>query len=112
MRIAVLVGAALLCLTTGCDDSRVKNLEERMSVLEEKTHQLESEKAKSSEENVARQVKLENCVAEANAEFQKDVVSNGTKGRNGLYSVPVSIQSEMEKRKQGKIEECRLLYSK
>jgi hypothetical protein len=90
----------------------VKNLEERVSVLEEKTHQLESEKAKSSANNEARQLKLENCVDEANMEFQKDVVSNGTKGRNGLYSVPVPIQSEMEKKKQGKIEECRLLYSK
>jgi hypothetical protein len=112
MRIAMLTGALVLCLTTGCEDARIANLEKRVSQLEEKNRQLESNKEKSSEESTARQVKLENCVAQAEAEFQKDVVGNGTKTRNGLYSVPVPVQSAMESKKRGKIEECRLLYGK
>jgi hypothetical protein len=112
MKGVAVVGTALLCLNAGCQDSRVTNLEQRVNHLEERTRQLESERAKNSDEDAARRAKLENCVAEANADFQKNLVSNGAKARNGSYNVPVPVLTEMQGQKQGKIEECSLLYSK
>jgi hypothetical protein len=109
---AVVVVGAALCLSAGCQDTRVTNLEQRVKNLEDKARQLESERAKSSDGDAARRAKLEGCVAEANADFQKNLVGNGTKARNGSYNVPVPVLTEMQRQKQGKIEECRLLYSK
>jgi hypothetical protein len=112
MKNVVVAGAALLCLGAGCQDTRVTNLEQRVNRLDESVRRLELERTKSSADDAARRAKLENCVAEANTEFQRNVVSNGTKARNGSYNVPIPAITEMQKQKQGKIEECRLLYSK
>ncbi len=107
----VIAVAAALSLT-GCQDTRVTNLEKRVDHLEQSIHQLESERNKTADDDAARRAKLESCVAEANAAFERNMVSNGTKQRNGSYNVPVPVLSEMQRVKQGKIEECRLLYSK
>ncbi|SRR6266849_6573522 len=108
-----LCGALVLLLSlTGCRDTRVTNLEKRVDHLEQTIHQLEADRTKAADDDSARRAKLESCVAEANATFQKSMVSNGTKQRDGSYNVPVPVVSEMQRVKQGKIEECRLLYSK
>jgi hypothetical protein len=99
-------------LSAGCQDGRVTSLEQRVNRLEERTRQLEAEQNKGSEDDTARRAKLENCVAEADADFQSNMERNGTKARNGTYNVPVPLLTEMQRQKQGKIEECRILYSK
>lgn len=102
----------LLCMVAGCQDSRVPALEQRVKQLEERTRQLEAEETKNTNDDDVRRLKLENCVAEANADFQKNLENNGTKARNGSYTVPVPLLEQMQRQKQSKIEECRLLYSK
>ncbi len=101
-----------LFLLGGCQDSRVTDLEKRVEHLEKTTNQLEADRTKAADDDSARRAKLESCVAAANSAFQTDMVSNGTKQRNGSYNVPVPVMEQMERRKQGKVEECRLLYSK
>lgn len=92
---------------TGCQDSRVPSLEQRVSRLEQSVRQLESERVKSADDDSARRAKLESCVAQANATFDSNLVSNGTKNRSGTYSVSVPVLAEMQRQKQGKIEESR-----
>jgi hypothetical protein len=106
------VGMGLLCMIAGCQDSRVPALEQRLKQLEERTRQLEAERTKTSEDDAARRAQLEGCVAAANAEFDLSLSRNGTKQRNGTYSVPVVLLEQMQRQKQSKIEQCRLLYSK
>lgn len=102
----------LLLSLAGCQDARVTNLEKRFDHLEQTVHQLEADRTRVADDDSARRAKLESCVAEANAAFERNMVSNGTKQRNGSYNVPVPVLEQMERQKQGKIEECRLLYSK
>ncbi|SRR5713226_4268373 len=80
--------------------------------LEERTRQLEAERTKNANDYDIRRLKLEKCVSEANADFQKNLENNGKKARNGSYNVPVPLLEQMQRQKQSKIEECRLLYSK
>jgi hypothetical protein len=80
--------------------------------LEERTRQLEAERTKNANDDDVRRLKLENCVSEANADFQKNLENNGKKARNGSYNVPVPLLEQMQRQKQSKMEECRLLYSK
>ena len=104
---------AILALTTACQqDARLTSLEQRVSRLEQSARQFEAGRDKNAADESARRAKLESCVGEANAAYDRNIVSNGTKGRNGNYSVPVTVASEMNKLKQSKIEECKLLYSK
>ena len=102
----------LLLPLAGCQDNRVNNLEKRVDQLEQTVRQLEADRTKSADDDSARRVKLESCVADANATSQADTVSNGTRQRNGSYNIPVPVMEQMQRKKQGKIEECRLLYSK
>ena len=70
---------SLICLSLcGCQDSRVTNLEQRVNQLESKTRELESERNKSADEDATRRTKLEACVEEANADFQRNLVINGS----------------------------------
>jgi len=112
MKIVGIVGAAVLCLSLGCNDDRLTNLEQRMKQLEERTHQLEAERTKTSVEDATRRAKLEACVADANDDFQRNLERNGKKQRDGSFTVPVPTSEQMQRQRQGKIEECRVLYSK
>ncbi len=107
-----LFAVGLLSMIAGCQDTRVPALEERVKQLEERTRQLEAERTKSADNDAARRGKLESCVADANADFQRNLESNGTKAGHGSYNVPVPLLEQMQRQKQAKIEECRLLYSK
>jgi len=102
----------IIAASSGCQDSRLTALEQRVNRLEQSVSQLESERDRANNDESARRAKLENCVAEANAAFDNNLANNGTKARNGSYNVPVPVLAEMQRQKQGKIEECRLLYSK
>jgi hypothetical protein len=106
---------AVLCVVltvVGCKDQRVADLEKRVSALEDAAQQIQSDRDKSASDDAARRLKLEECVAGAEADFQRDVANNGSKARNDSYDIPVPALAEMQKRKQGKLQECALLYSK
>jgi septal ring factor EnvC (AmiA/AmiB activator) len=90
----------------------VPALEQRIDRLEQNVRQLESERAKTANDESERRAKLERCVAEANAAYDQSLARNGTKTGKGLYSVPITVSAEMQSQKQSKIEECKLLYSK
>lgn len=108
-----LAGLLFVALSgSGCQDARISNLEQRVSQLERTTRELEAERNKAAEGETARRAKLENCVADANGDFEKYLVANGAKQKNGSYNVPVPVLAELQRVKQGKIEECKLLYSK
>ena len=110
-RVNVLV-VAFVCMCAGCQDSRVPALEQRIKQLEDRTRQLEADRTKASDDDAARRAKLESCVADANNQFQADIANNGTKAAHGSYNVPVPVIEQMQRQKQSKIEECRLLYAK
>jgi hypothetical protein len=99
-------------MCAGCRDARVDSLEQRVTHLEQSVQQLQVERNKQDKDDEDRRTKLENCVADANAEFQRNLVSNGTRARNGSYNVAVPVLTEMQRQKQGKMDECRLLYAK
>jgi hypothetical protein len=109
-RFAVLLLATSMC--SGCQDARVDPLEKRVTHLEQSVEKLEAERNKRDKDDEDRRTKLENCVAQANSEFQQNLVSNGTHSRKGGYNVPVPVLNEMQKQKQSKMDECRLLYAK
>jgi outer membrane murein-binding lipoprotein Lpp len=110
---SVAVVVAMILFLSGCQDSRVTNLEQRVNQLESETRELKSERAaKSADDDATRRTKLEACVEDVNADFQHNLVSNGTKHRNGSYNVPVPTLAEMQRQKQVEIETRRLLYSK
>ena len=108
MRAGGLIGLSLLF--SGCQDSRVTNLEQRVNQLESKTRELESERIKSvvEDEDASTRSKLEACVETATTDFNRSLANNATKGRN---SVPKSSLAEMQRQKQIKIEDCRVMYS-
>ena len=129
MKRTALITAALVIIagsTTGCQDSRVTNLERRLTGLEQQvtgleqrlirleqsTQKLESELKKSADEESNRSAKLPGCLSDANAAYEENVMKNGTKDRNGTYYVPPQLLDELRRQKQAKIEECKLLYSK
>jgi len=110
-----LIGATLLLsilYLNGCQDTRVSNLEQRVNHLEQSVHELESQRDKHADDDKARREKLEGCVADANAEFDRYLASNGTKHGIGSYNVKVPVLAEIQRQHQGRIDECRLLYSK
>jgi hypothetical protein len=102
---------ALAFVFTGCNDTRVAALEKRVTTLEQTVNQLQADRA-AVDKDADRRTKLESCVADADAQFNRDIASNGELQRNGTYNVPVPVASEMQRVKQSKIDECKLLYSK
>jgi len=108
---SVVVVAAILLSTAGCQNARVTSLEQRVNHLEQSIRELEAERTKNAADDAARQKKLETCVAVANFDFETNMANNGTKDGKGGYNVPVPVMTEMRRQKQSNLEECSLLYS-
>lgn len=93
-----------------CQD---KSLEKRVADLETKVKALDdehNERAVRDAEDVAKQSKFEGCVARANDDYLAKIRSNGTKSSKGGYNVDVRVEQAIERTKQNKLEECKLLY--
>ena len=102
--------ATFSLFTISCQDPRVPSLEQRVSNLEQRTQQLESQHKIDADQESQRLEKLKQCIADANTQYQSDIRSNGTKNGPGTLSIPVVAMAAMDRRKQQKIEECKLLY--
>jgi hypothetical protein len=107
-----LLVATLPLYTLACQDSRVPALEQRLASLEQRTSQLETQRAADASQESQRREELRTCIANANSQYQSDIQSNGTKNGRDTVSVPVTLMAAMDRRKQQKIEECKLLYAK
>jgi hypothetical protein len=99
-----------LVSVVGCQDKRVAPLEQRVGELEVKMKLLETERAKAADAQSQKEFVFKACVQNANDEYFQDVKANGTRTRNGAYDMPVVTAREIDRRKQQKIEECKLLY--
>ena len=102
--------SAMLLLLNGCQNSRVTNLEQRVSHLEQTVQQLQ---ANSLDDASVKRLKFESCVLEANAEVQRNLDSKGEKQPDGSYHFPTAGPlTEIDRQHQSKLEECSRLYSK
>jgi hypothetical protein len=108
--ILFLVPATLALCTVACQDPRVPALEQRVTNLEQRTLQLEAQHNADANQESQRREDLRTCIANANAQYQSDIQSNGIKNGRDTVSVPVTVMAAMDRRKQQKIEECKLLY--
>jgi hypothetical protein len=73
---------------------------------------LESQSKNSGVDEAERRSELQICVYSASSAYDTAIQNNGTKNRNGTYSVAVAVQNQLLRVKQDKIEECKLLYAK
>ena len=106
----LLFAVMVVALLTGCQDKRVAPLEQRIGELEAKVKLLEAERDKKADERSQKEFAFKACVQAANDEYSQDVKANGVRTKNGAYDLPVVTVRELDRRKQQKIEECRLLY--
>jgi hypothetical protein len=106
LSVFLLFGAVGLC---GCQDQRVSVLEKRVTDLEGKVKTLEEKQKDTADAASEKLAQFTDCVNKANDDYLSAVRSNGTKNRNG-YSVDTRVMEQIERQKQTKLEECRLLY--
>ena len=106
---ALLTAASLL---SGCQDDRSNRLEQRVTQLEQSVGKLQADLKKTTDDERTRLALLAQCVADANAAYERGLANNGSKGRGEIYSVPVTLLAEIRKQRLDKVEECKLLYQK
>ena len=90
-------------------------LKEKVQALEKKVERLEKKQEQDDEAVAERKKLLEFCVTvEADQEYWQYVKLNGNKvkGKIGVYTAPRWVWDEARKKKQDKIEECKLLYGR
>ncbi|SRR6266702_1925653 len=102
--------AALTLGLCACQDQRLPTLEKRVADLESKVKTLEGMQKEKSDSVSQNQADFRDCVHAADDDFMQAVRSNGTKNGRGSYSVETQALREIERQKQSKLEECKLLY--
>jgi hypothetical protein len=95
---------------SACKDDRVPSLEKRVSDLETRTKTIEENQKSKLEADATNEARFKQCVYSADDDFDSTLRLNGTKNANGSYSVPTSSLVELQRQKQNKLEECKLLY--
>lgn len=106
-RVLLFVMALALC---ACKDDRVPSLEKRVADLESKMKTLEEKQQARADADSTNEARFKQCVYSADDEFDHALRLNGTKNSNGSYTVPTSSVQELQRQKQNKLEECKLLY--
>jgi hypothetical protein len=106
--VAIMLAVVIGC--GGCQGSRVTALEKRVSELELKVKYLEAAQAKSADARSQQEEEFRSCVVEANDDYHSAIRGNGTKNGAASYSVSLPVLQEIERQKQAKLEECKLLY--
>ena len=94
----------------GCQDDRVPPLEKRIAELETKVKHLEDLQEARANTDSIKEAGFKECLARADDEFDHALRMNGKKSSDGSYAVPTSILEQIQRQKEGKLEECKLLY--
>jgi hypothetical protein len=105
-----LVPIVTVLILTGCQDDRVPPLEKRIAELETKVKNLEELQEARASANSIKEADFRDCVSRADDAFDHSLRMNGTKSSDGSYAVPTSILEQIQRQKEGKLEECKLLY--
>lgn len=108
--IVPLVSIVVFFILTGCQDDRVPPLEKRIASLETKVKNLEDLQQARANADSIKQSDFKDCVSRADDEFDHALRMNGTKNSDGSYAVPTSTLEQIQRQKEGKLEECKLLY--
>jgi hypothetical protein len=106
----LLLIAALVVSLTGCQDNRVPTLEKRIADLESKVNTLEEKQQAQADADSTNEARFKQCVYSPDDEFDNGLKLNGTKNSNGSYAVPTSSLQQLQRQKQNRLEECKLLY--
>ena len=105
-----LVAIISFLILIGCQDERVPPLEKRIAELETKVKHLEDlQEARASADSI-KEADFRECVSRADDAFDHSLRMNGTRSSDGSYAVPTSTLEQIQRQKEGKLEECKLLY--
>lgn len=102
-------------LFTGCTDSRrLDSLEKRVDALENQAAQRAATTKDAAEreqaDRQARNMLWDMCRDGANKKFNRNLRLNGTKHKDGSYSVSVPTLQLMEQQKQNDLADCDRQY--
>ena len=106
----VLPVSVLVLILAGCQDDRVPALEKRTVDLESKVKTLEEKQQAKVDVGSTNEARFKQCVYSADNEFDNGLRLNGTKNKNGSYALATASLEQLQRQKQNKLEECKLLY--
>ena len=102
--------SALVFVLIGCQDNRVPTLDKRIADLESKVKTLEEKQQAKADADSTNESRFKQCVYSADDEFDNGLRLNGTKNANGSYALATTSLQQLQRQKQNKLEECKLLY--
>jgi hypothetical protein len=105
-----LVSIVVFFALAGCQDNRVPPLEKRITELETKVKNLEDLQEARANADSIKETDFKQCVYRADDEFDHALRMNGSKNSDGSYAVPTSTLQQIQRQKESKLEECKLLY--
>jgi hypothetical protein len=95
---------------SGCLDNRVLALEKHAAELEIRVKTLEdAQKARADAATISSN-EFRQCVQRADDSFDSGLRMNGSKNKDGSYAVPTSTLQQLQRQKESKLEECKLLF--
>lgn len=100
----------LILVLSACTDDRVPALEKRVSDLETRLKNIEDNQNAKEKADASSEARFKQCIYDADDDFNVNLRNNGTKNGRGGYSVPTTILEQMQRQKQSKYEECKMLY--
>ena len=107
--LSVLLLSACVVLSS-CKDERVSSHEKRIADLEAKVKTLEETLKTKSMNAEVKSDQLYKCVEDANSAYESSLRTYGDKNGFGDYIVPEPKLQQIQREKQGKLDECKLLY--
>ena len=102
--------SASIFILIGCQDNRVPTLEKRISDLESKVKTLEDKQQAKADADSTNEANFKECVRSADDDYNSTLRLNGTKNSNGSIAIDASSLQQLQRQKQSKLEECKLLY--
>jgi len=101
---------AMVIALSACKDDRVSKHEKRISELEAKVKRLQEKQQQDADAASAKEAQFKECVDQADIDYHAAVRGNGTKNGSSSYSVDLRVMQTIERQKESKLEECKLLY--
>jgi hypothetical protein len=109
-RMILLPIAALVIILAGCQDERVPALEKRIADVEAKMKTVEDKQQAKIDADSINEVNFKECVRSADDDYNSTLRLNGTKNSNGSIAIATSSLQQLQRQKQSKLEECKILY--